>query len=149
MDFTINKIEFSRDIVIVPVADRWYRIPHKFQITVLTDCGKLVFSIDSDFMFDGRSGGPFVDALGISNLGTQDLVKSWLFHDINFYDVYFTFQESNEILYMMLKKAGMGWFKARSVYVAVGMAESHFGEPKPNDKEYINIPKIHVSHYDK
>lgn len=147
----IDKIEFSRDITIRPIADRWYRIDGAFTIDIDTDCGRKHIQIDDGFMFDGRSGSAWIDALGIApNLGSQNEMKAFLCHDVLYYDIGFTFDEANEILYMMLRECGYGWFRSRLIYNAVSMfGESHFGLPIVGDKEYSNITKIHIRHFDK
>lgn len=145
----ILDIKFSRDITIRPISDRWYRIDGAFTIDVyLKDEGLVHISIDDGFMFDGRSGGPCVDFIA-PNLGTQAELKAWLFHDICGYDIYFSFKETNKILYDTLRKIGYGWFKANAIWSAVSITDSWFGMPLPNSREYPNMNKIHVRHYDK
>lgn len=146
---TILDIKFSRDITIRPISDRWYRIDGAFTIDVyLKDEGIVRISIDDGFMFDGRSGGPAVDFIA-PNLGTQAELKAWLFHDICGYDIYFSFKETNKILYDTLRKIGYGWVKANAIWSAVSITDSWFGIPLPNSREYPNMNKIHVRHYDK
>lgn len=148
----VNKIEFSRDITIKPIADRWYKIDGAFTIDIhLKDEGVVHIRIDDGFMFDGRSGSTWIDAIGIApNLGSQEEMKAFLLHDILYYDIGFSFDEANEILYIMLRNCGYGWFRSRLIYNAVSMfGESHFGLPTIDDREYYNITKIHYRHYDK
>ena len=91
-----------------------------------------------------------VEALGIApNLGTQEELKCWLAHDINAYDICFSYDETNEILYSMLRNIGYSWVRARMIYTAVNFTDSWFGEPAPSDREFPNITKIHVRHTDK
>ena len=139
-------------ITIAPIAERWYNIPHGFRFELVTDVGRKVISVDSGFCFDGRSGGSMVDALGVApNLGTQDEIKAWLLHDINYYDCTgLSFDESNELLYSMLRKCGYSWIRAKLVYNAVQwFGRGSFGEPSPDSREFCNVGKIHVRHYDK
>lgn len=147
----IVKVEFSRDITLKPLADRWYEVQGAFSITIATDCGVKRIYVDHGFMTDGRSGSSWVDALGIApNLGSQEELKSFICHDLLFYDIGFSFTEANELLYAMLRDAGYGWFRARLIYTAVEMfGEEHFGSPLPTDREYQNLSKIHVRHCDK
>ena len=100
----IDKIEFSRDITIRPIADRWYRIDGAFTVDIyLKDEGVVHIRVDDGFMFDGRSGGPCVDFIA-PNLGTQDELKIWLLHDLMGYDIYFSFKETNKIqVYLCIK----------------------------------------------
>lgn len=145
----IEKIVFSRDISLKPIADRWYRIEGAFSINVyLRDEGIVRICIDDGFEFDGRSGGPCVDFIA-PNLGTQDELKAWCFHDICGYDIYFSFKETNNILYNSLRKIGYGWYKANVILAAVSFSDSWFGKPLPNTREYRNLNKIHVRHVDK
>lgn len=145
----VDKIEFSRDITIKPIADRWYRIDGAFTVDIyLKDEGVVHICVDDGFMFDGRSGGPCVDFIA-PNLGTQDELKIWLLHDLMGYDIYFTFKETNKILYDNLRKIGYGWIKANSIWSAVSISDSWFGIPLPDSREYPNLNKIHVRHYDK
>lgn len=146
----VSKVEFSRDIVIKPIEDRWYEIQGAFSIDLFTDSGHIRVNVDNGFLFDSRSGGPMIDALGIApNLGTQDELKCWATHDIFAYDICLSYDETNELLYDMLRKAGYTWFRARMVYTAVNFSDSWFGRPIPGDREYPNLDKIHVRHFDK
>jgi len=141
-----EKIEFSRDITLKPLADRWYRIDGGFSINVhLKDEGVVRICVDDGFEFDGRSGGNLVDFIA-PNLGTQDELKAWIQHDLMAYDIYFTFKETNAILYNTLRKIGYGWWKAKLIWGAVSATDSWFGKPLPRTREYVNLNKIHVSH---
>lgn len=145
----IDKIEFSRDITIRPIADRWYRIDGAFTVDIyLKDEGVVHIRVDDGFMFDGRSGGPCVDFIA-PNLGTQDELKIWLLHDLMGYDIYFSFKETNKILYDNLRHINYGWIKANAIWSAVSISDSWFGRPLPDSREYPNLSKIHVRHYDK
>lgn len=145
----VIKIDFSRDISITPVADRWYRVNGAFTVDITTDCGVKRINVDDGFLFDGRSGGPMVDFIA-PNLGTQAELKAWCLHDICGHDLTgFSFEETNEMLYMLLRQCGYGWFRAKTIYTAVSLSDDWFGIPVIGDKSYINITKIHVRHYDK
>lgn len=145
----ILKVEFSRDITLKPIADRWYEIQGAFTVEITTDCGVKHINVDDGFVFDSRSGGPMVDFIA-PNLGTQAEVKAWCLHDICGHDLTgFTFEETNEILYTMLRQCGYGWFRAKLIYTAVSLSDDWFGIPVIEDKSYSNITKIHVRHYDK
>lgn len=145
----VEKIEFSRDITLKPIADRWYRIDGAFTIDInLKDEGVVHIIVDDGFMFDGRSGGPCVDFIA-PNLGTQEELKIWLLHDIMGYDIYFSFKETNKILYDSLRGIGYSWIKANSIWAAVSISDSWFGMPLPNSREYPNYNKLHIRHYDK
>lgn len=145
-------INFDRDIEIIPVSEKWYRIPHAFTCSVIMDCGTKIIKIDPDFLFDGRSGSSFIEAFGIApNLGGQNEVKAFLLHDICYYDnTGISFNEANYILYRMLRDAGYGYCRAKLIQKSVDwFGKSHFGTPKENEREFPNLSKIHVRHYDK
>ena len=145
----VLKVEFSRDILLKPISDRWYEIQGAFTIDITTDCGVKRINVDDGFVLDGRSGGPLVDFIA-PNLGTQAELKAWTLHDICGHDLTgFTFEETNEILYMMLRQCGYGWFRAKVIYAGVSISDDWFGIPVIGDKSYPNITKIHVRHYDK
>ena len=145
----VLKVEFSRDILLKPISDRWYEIQGAFTVDITTDCGVKRINVDYCFVLDGRSGGPLVDFIA-PNLGTQAELKAWTLHDICGHDLTgFTFEETNEILYMMLRQCGYGWFRAKVIYTGVSLSDDWFGIPIIGDKSYPNITKIHVRHYDK
>lgn len=145
----VTKVEFSRDILLKPISDRWYEIQGAFTIDITMDCGVKRINVDNGFVFDGRSGGPMVDFIA-PNLGTQEELKAWLLHDICAHDlVGFTFVETNEILYQLLRKCGYGWTRAHMIWAAVSVSDSWFGVPVVGDKSYDNITKIHVRHTDR
>lgn len=141
-------INFDKQITIIPVGDRWYKIPYEINIDVTDVYGRKRITISEGFHFDGRSGGNLVDFIA-PNLGSQDELKAWFLHDCMAYDIGWTFKETNEILYNNLRKCGYGWFRAKMIYSAVSMSDSWFGQPEIGDREYINIDKIKVRHYDK
>lgn len=146
----IKSISFSRDIIIKPIAERWFLIPHSFTVSIFTDCGIYRIKVKPGFMFDGRSGGPAVDCIA-PNLGSQNEIKAWLLHDLMYYDIGFSFEETNLILYNTLRQIGYGWFRAKLIYtgVSTSVARTHFGEPKPTDKEFCNIGNYKVTLSDK
>lgn len=145
----VTKIDFSRDILLKPISDRWYAIQGAFSIDITIDCGVKRINVDDGFLFDGRSGGSMVDFIA-PNLGTQAELKAWCLHDICGHDLTgFTFEETNEILYILLRQCGYGWFRAKVIHAAVSLSNDWFGVPVIGDKSYTNITKIHVRHYDK
>lgn len=151
MKIKVLKVEFSRDLILKPIADRWYEIQGAFSVDITTDIGVKRVNVDDGFVTDGRSGSAWIDAMGIApNLGSQKELKAFICHDLLFYDIGFDFSEANEILYAMLRDAGYGWFRARLIHTAVDMVgEDHFGTPLPTDREYPNLSKIHVRHFDR
>lgn len=146
----IVNVTVSHDIILKPVSDRWYEVQGAFTVDYFTDSGRIHICVDAGFMFDGRSGGPMVEALGIApNLGTQAELKCWLIHDLNGYDICLSYDETNDLLYDMLRDIGYGWFKSKAIYTAVNFTDSWFGKPLPFEREYPNIAKMHVRHFDK
>lgn len=146
----ITKIEFSRDIVLKPIADRWYEVQGAFTVDLcLVNEGVVHINIDDGFLFDGRSGGPIVDYFA-PNLGTQQELKTFLLHDLLSYDIYFSFSENNEIFYNNLRNwCNYSWSKAKIMWAFVSISDSYFGIPLPDSREYSNIDRIYVRHYAK
>ncbi len=143
----ISNIVFSRDIAITPIEDRWYRVLGAFSVDFyLEDEGVVRITVDDGFMFDGRSGPKIVDYYA-PNLGTQAELKTFLIHDLLSYDIYFSFEENNNIFYSNLRDwCGYGWFKASVMKGVVSLSDSYFGRPTPDSREYPNMNKIHVRH---
>ena len=102
----------------MPFDDRLYKVSGGVTIDLVTDEGTLSFTIYDGFLFDGRSGGKLVDWV-IPNLGTQDEVVAWLVHDVSFYPDTVSFELANDLLYLLLRRSGMGRFRAGLVYRAV------------------------------
>lgn len=142
------RIEFDKQIQLVPVSDRWYRIPYDINIDIYMDCGRKRITLYAGFCFDGRSGGPCADFIA-PNLGSPKELQAWLIHDCMGYDIGFTFEETNQILYNNLRACGYGWVRAKAIWAAVSMSDSWFGTPKEGDKEYPNLSRMYVRHYDK
>lgn len=141
----------QQKIKIEPIEARWYNIPHEVDFDFYTKSGRKHIHLDKDFMFDGRSGGLGADLVA-PNLGTQNEIKAWLCHDILFYDTSgFSFNEANLLLYKDLRnKCKYNWLRAKSVYWAVQLfGRGSFCEPAPIDREFPNLGKIHVQHFDK
>lgn len=137
------------DITLVPVSNRWYRIPHNVNIELTTNFGTYRIRLDKDFHFDGRSGGPFADFVA-PNLGTQREVKAWLLHDVLGYDIGLSFHETNYALYWVLVySCSYHTYKASLIRKAVSVSDSWFGAPKEGEREYINNGKIHLTLDDK
>ena len=147
----INDVSFNQDVIIKPIEARWFQIPHPFEFKVyLEGQGVVTYNISEGFLFDGRSGGPLIDFVA-PNLGNQEELKSWIAHDVMFYDKgSFSFKEANEILIYQLKKyCGYGWFKRWLIARGVATAEHAFGVPIIGEKEFVNVGKIHIRHSDK
>lgn len=53
----ITKIDFSRDILLKPISDRWYEVQGAFSVNFyLEGEGVVRINVDDGFLFDGRSG---------------------------------------------------------------------------------------------
>ena len=146
----VLKVEFSRDITLKPIADRRYEVQGAFSVNFyLEDEGVVRINVDDGFLFDGRSGPKVVDYYA-PNLGTQAELKTFLIHDLLSYDIYFSFEENNNIFYNNLRNwCKYNWFKAKTMWGFVSISDSYFGTPLPDSREYPNLNKIHVRHYDK
>lgn len=150
----ITKIEFSRDITLKPLADRWYEVQGAFSVNFYIedegeDGGVVRINVDDGFLFDGRSGPKIVDYYA-PNLGTQEELKTYLIHDLLSYDIKFSFEENNNIFYNNLRNwCKYGWWKSKVMWGFVSVSDSYFGTPLPDSREYPNLNKIHVRHYDK
>ena len=73
----IWRAEVSRDITLMPIGDRWYRIPGHFSIDIWGPFpGRKHVDVDDGFEFDGRSGPGIADVVA-PNLGehTEELVE--------------------------------------------------------------------------
>ena len=140
----------SRDISLTPVEDRWYRVNGCFSVEIWGDFpGRKQIDVDDGFMMDGRSGPRIVDYL-IPNLGSQPELKTFLVHDLFSYDIGLTFSENNELFYNNLRgPCGYSWVTAKLAWACVSASDSYFGQPAPGDREYPNLGKIKVRHFDK
>lgn len=143
----VYQVEFSK-VSITPIKDRLYSLTDDVKCVIKTDTGCLYYHIKAGFEFDSRSGGKFVDNI-IPNLGSQNELICWLIHDCNFFGLR-PFHESNEILYLMLRKcAKYGWWKAKSVYWSVdSFGESHYGYDESNADDVANRNHIHFEYCD-
>ena len=136
----VNSVWVNNDIKLRPHAtyDRWYNIVDDVIVILeLDDLRWITYNISKLFWFDGRSGGKIPD-LFEPNIGSQLDIIDWLIHDVNAYNQYFSYSDSNEILRQMRCKVS-GRFKARCVKIAVSTSKKWFGIPKPNEREFINM----------
>ena len=146
----IWRADVSRDITLMPIGDRWYRILGHFSIDIWGPFpGRKRIDVDDGFEFDGRSG-PCMADIVMPNLGSQPELKCALVHDINAYDRSgLSFQETNALFRDMLQRVGYGYMRRNLIWAAVSANDSWFGEPSPDDREYPNLDKIHVRHFDR
>ena len=49
----VSKVEVSRDIILKPIADRWYEVQGAFYIDYTTDCGKIRVNVDETCIHRG------------------------------------------------------------------------------------------------
>lgn len=94
------------------------------------------------FMFDGRSGPKIVDWYA-PNLGTLEERVCWLVHDCNGYGQDLSFEDTNLLLFAMLRDlAGYRTSKANVIQLAVSLSKSWYGEPKEGDWCRANVETI-------
>jgi len=135
-------VKFWSDKKIKPLLKklgyRWYEIQDDVKVSVLLDTGLVLdYYIKKGFRFDSRSGGFLVD-LVLPHFGSEMYIMCWLIHDVNAYAQYYSFRDTNELLYSMLHLAGANALQRKAVR-AVGVNDFWFGEPKYGDREYPNL----------
>ena len=109
---------------------------------VYTNQGTLHVELDGGFEFDGRSG-PWIIDWYAPNLGTMAERICWLAHDANAYGQDLNFNDTNLLLYAMLRDlARYNDTKATVIRTAVSLSKGWYGTPKKNDWCYKNINKV-------
>mgnify|MGYP000882288804 CR=1 FL=1 len=147
----VKSVIWSGDVIIKPIGDRLYEIYEPISVQINTNNGRMVYNLDENFKFDGRSGGAIVDLVGIPNLGKQPEVKAWLLHDLLYHDVGFSRKEADDLLLFCLRfYANYSWLKRTLAYSNVrALGYWAFGEPKPGSLSAGNMEKIHRRFYAK
>ena len=121
---------------------RCYPIDCELNVMVFTNQGTLNVAVSSGFLFDGRSGPKIIDWYA-PNLGSLEERLCWFVHDCNGYALDLSFEDTNILLYAMLRDlAGYRKAKANVIQLAVSLSSSWFGEPKENDWCSCNIGKV-------
>jgi hypothetical protein len=119
---------------------------------IITDKGTFIIEVKAGFVFDGRSGGKFLDWY-VPNLGTEEEIILWLFHDLLAYATLVNFWSCNHLLYRFAYDiVKYLWIKCAAIERAVTIANKFdpwFGMPKPGEWEYENLGKFTIIFEDK
>ena len=114
----------------------------EIMFSVYTNQGTMHVHLDYGFMFDGRSGPPIIDWYA-PNLGTIAERLCWLTHDVNGYGKALSFNDTNTLLFAMLRDmCRYSKLKASTIRYAVSISKSWYGEPKKTDWCYANLNKF-------
>lgn len=109
---------------------------------IITNQGTLHVRTEPRFEFDGRSGPAIVDWYA-PNLGTLEEKLCWHAHDCNAYGLDLSFEDTNTLLYVMLRDLPKYKpSKANLIQLAVSLSRSWYGEPKPGDWCCCNKGKV-------
>lgn len=112
---------------------RRYPLCDEVNLLIRTSYGTLNVVTAPGFMFDGRSGPKIVDWYA-PNLGTLEERVCWLVHDCNGYGQDLSFEDTNLLLFAMLRDlAGYRTSKANVIQLAVSLSKSWYGDPKEGD----------------
>ena len=135
---------FGRDCLenIVQNDMRRYPLLDPVNLIIRTNQGSLHIVTAPGFVFDGRSGPKIVDWYA-PNLGTLDERICWLVHDGNGYGQDLSFEDTNVLLFAMLRDlAGYRTSKANVIQLAVSLSRSWYGTPKPGDWCCANVNRV-------
>lgn len=121
---------------------RRYPFDVEMNLVIYTNQGDLNVVTDPGFIFDGRSGPKIIDWYA-PNLGTIEERLAWFVHDGNGYGLDLSFEDTNILLYAMLRDiAHYRTAKANVIQLAVSLSSSWYGEPKDGDWCRCNIGKV-------
>ena len=127
--------------------NRRYKLPSNVWIRLITDKGTIFLFAKEGFVFDGRSGSPFLDWYA-PNLGSLYERIMWLVHDLLGYATCLDFKTTNKVLrYGLRDQCVYRASKAFMIEKAVSISKSWFGTPKETDWCYNNISKFNVSFF--
>lgn len=135
---------FGRDCLenIVQNDMRRYPLLDPVNLIIRTNQGSLHIVTAPGFVFDGRSGPKIVDWYA-PNLGTLEERICWLVHDGNGYGQDLSFEDTNVLLFAMLRDlAGYRTSKANVIQLAVSLSRSWYGTPKPGDWCCANVNRV-------
>lgn len=122
--------------------ERRYMLDGHVHVMVATNQGTLQVMTAPGFVFDGRSGPKIVDWYA-PNLGTLEERLCWYVHDCNGYGLDLSFEDTNLLLYAMLRDlAKYRISKAALIQFAVGLSSSWYGDPKEGDWCRCNVGKV-------
>lgn len=134
----------GRDVMdkLVQNDSRRYSLSDEVNLLIRTNYGSLSVVTAPGFVFDGRSGPKIVDWYA-PNLGTLEERICWFVHDCNGYGKDLSFEDTNLLLYAMLRDlAAYRTSKANVIQLAVSLSKSWYGEPKDGDWCCANIDKV-------
>ncbi|WP_405326056.1 hypothetical protein [Fibrobacter sp.] len=122
--------------------DRRYPLNDEINLMIYTNQGTLTVVTSPGFIFDGRSGPKIVDWYA-PNLGTLEERICWFAHDGNGYGLDLSFEDTNILLFAMLRDlARYRKSKAEVIQLAVSLSRSWYGEPKEGDWCRANVGKV-------
>lgn len=124
---------------------RRYTLSTPVFVKVYTDCGIFEAYTKPGFIFDGRSGPPFVDFI-VPNLGSLGERTAFFLHDCAAYAGSLDFKNTNLLLkYFLRDMCGYSELKSEVIRMAVSLSKSWYGYPKPDDEWYCNVGKVRTS----
>ena len=125
-----------------PNGKRRYPLDDEVNLMIYTSQGTLNVVTSAGFVFDGRSGPKIVDWYA-PNLGTIEEIICWLVHDCTGYGQDLSFEDTNVLLFAMLRDlAGYRTSKANVIQLAYSLSKSWYGEPKEGDWCRANVDKV-------
>ena len=138
-EIQIDTADRRNEICVVPLGNRLYRLATDTVIRIVTDEGDFVFSFDSGFVTNFRSGGIFIDHF-IDQIGDTLQQVAYLCHDAAYTPCASLKMEhpisrelADELLRAVLEYAGMGRVKASLVYNSVRL----FGSSAYNEDDEL------------
>lgn len=127
---------------IIENDERRYILYDEVNLIIRTNQGTLNVVTAPWFVFDGRSGPKIIDWYA-PNLGTLEERLSWLVHDCNGYGQDLSFEDTNLLLFAMLRDlAGYRTSKAALIQLAVSLSRTWYGTPKPGEWCCANVKKV-------
>ena len=123
----VESITFSQKPVFDSIGDRFYRLSAPLNVNVFTDGKQYLYSFETGFVTNCRSGGKLVDGF-IEQIGDTLHQLCWLVHDANYTPCDSPMcegahpvprDEADELLRAMLKVAGESRFRRNAIYYSV------------------------------
>ena len=129
------------DSVRLNVANR-FCMESGVKIMVRTTQGTLHVATAPGFVFDGRLGPSFIEWY-VPPIGTLEERLCWLVHDCNAYAKDLSFEDTNLLLYAMLRDiAGYNVAKANVLQLAASLSKTWYGAPEIHDWSYLNSDRV-------
>lgn len=121
-----------------PNKSRRYGLEQRVRFAIYTSHGNLHVELAPGFEFDGRSGPKIVDWY-VPNLGSLEEILCWLAHDANGYGQDLSFDDTNTLLFAMLRDlCRYRKTKASLIRWAVSLSKAWYGPPTRDDWCYKN-----------